>query len=109
MDQDEAPDCVWCQDGTKADHRNIWTHLTGRKLTNALCDKHQGEYLEIWRRLGEGAASEVGREPKRDDAPTKAQIIKAWAGEQGITIRGRRVPYHVELQWRDAGRPNPLE
>ncbi|MEU7830340.1 histone-like nucleoid-structuring protein Lsr2 [Nonomuraea sp. NPDC049129] len=116
--------CDW-HDGkdVEAGNHNEWTNHLGKRRKNDLCDDHQRKFLAAWEAVERGSrpveVEEIStRAPRKRPSvrvkakagPSEQQIIKAWAKQQGYKVAtGGRVPFNIELEWKNAGRPNVLE
>ncbi|MEU4726508.1 hypothetical protein AB0G06_43515 [Nonomuraea dietziae] len=110
--------CDWHGDDTPSKYRNRWTNPQGKRRRNDLCADHQKEFLGLWERLEQGSALDTEDAPARPsrrkagtkEDPSYQAIIKAWARSVGHEVqRSGRVPFHIEQEWKEAGRPNVLE
>lgn len=126
--------CDWHEEDVEAPHREEWTNPKGEHRRLDLCDSHHEDWLGLWEGLEEYSTlveeapkppaveekakpsptrRRVVRHPadkKTSKGPSQTQIIKDWARKNGfeVTEGGGRVPFNVELAWKEAGSPNLL-
>ncbi|WP_431911659.1 hypothetical protein [Nonomuraea jabiensis] len=111
--------CDWHETDVEAVKRNRWTNPAGKRKRNDLCEEHQKEFESLWERVELGSALDTEEAPARaprrkagKGALGEPALIKAWLRSlgRGDEVKGSgRVPFHLEQEWKDAGRPNVLE
>ncbi|MGN9782798.1 hypothetical protein ACTMTF_15300 [Nonomuraea sp. ZG12] len=113
--------CDWHDDeDVEAPYHNEWTNPKGEHRQNDLCQTHQMDWTEAWevidRSSTEVPASAAASRParrksgsSRTTGPSQQAIIKAWARSVGHEVKGSRVPFNIEMEWKEAGSPNLLE